>query len=76
MKLPFPLNKNTIVLSITGLVTFGFFFGGLFEILDYLIFKILLFFGYAAVLIYGFLQVSKSSEQKNRPEDLPQDDSN
>ena len=40
-------SKNTLALIYTGILVFGFFFSGLFGVLDYFIVKALLFTGFA-----------------------------
>ena len=59
----FVLTKNTFALILTALITFGFFFAGIFGILDYFIVKALLFLGFLLLAIYVFLIVS--AENKN-----------
>lgn len=58
MKL-FPLNKNTLALLLIAAVTVGFFVGGLLEILDYFIVKILLFASVLALAIAAFYLSNK-----------------
>ncbi len=40
-------SKNTLALIYTGILLFGFFFSGLFGVLEYIIVKALLFTGFA-----------------------------
>lgn len=47
-------SKNTLALIYTGLLVFGFFISGIFDVLDYIIIKLLLFTGYA---LLGFILV-------------------
>ncbi|NRA91769.1 MAG: hypothetical protein HRU26_03635 [Psychroserpens sp.] len=63
------IGKNTIALIISGILVLGFFFAGVFGVLDYLIVKALLFSGFtifAAVLIWVAL---KNQDQKKAPQD-------
>uniref|UniRef100_UPI004048EBC8 hypothetical protein n=1 Tax=Gelidibacter sp. TaxID=2018083 RepID=UPI004048EBC8 len=63
------LNKNTIALTFTGIITIGFFVAGLFDVLDYFIVKLLLFISFALLIVYLILMVLKqTSENKNHPE--------
>lgn len=71
----FPLNKNTMTLMSTGLISIGFFVAGMFEVLDYFIIKVLLFVGFAMLILVAFVYAFKSDMKKNRPEDDLQDDS-
>lgn len=48
------LSKNNLALIYTGILVFGFFISGLFDILDYIIVKLLLFTGFA---LLGFILV-------------------
>ncbi len=48
------LRKNTLALIYTGILALGFFIAGLFDVLDYIIVKLLLFTGFA---ILGFILV-------------------
>lgn len=70
----FPLNKDTISLSISSLVAIGFFVAGLSEVLEYFIIKALLFMGFGALFIVAIFFTLKNNTIKNRPEDKPQDD--
>jgi membrane protein implicated in regulation of membrane protease activity len=74
MKL-FPLNKNNIALILVGAIAIGFFVAGLFEVLDYVILQVLLFIGYATLLVFAFYYAVKNYK-KNRLENNLQDDSN
>ncbi|WP_411767004.1 hypothetical protein [Winogradskyella sp. A3E31] len=62
------LSKNNVARALTILVVAGFFITGLFDILDYVIVKIILF-GSTAVLLIGFLYILFMEETKKRPED-------
>ena len=70
----FPLNKDTISLSISSLVAIGFFVAGLSEVLDYFIIKALLFMGFGALFFVAIFFTMKNNAIKNRPEDKAQDD--
>jgi hypothetical protein len=71
----FPLNKNTIALSSVAIITIGFFIAGLYEVLDYIIVKVLLFGGLGILMIIAITHAIKSEVKKNRLEDELQDDS-
>jgi len=43
------ISKNNLALIYTGILMFGFFFSGVFDVLDYIIVKALLFLGFAAL---------------------------
>ena len=70
----FPLNKHTAPLLLVAVVAIGFFIGGLFEVLDYFIIKVLMFMAYGALLILG-IGYALLNDKKKRLEDTPQDDS-
>ncbi|MFD1064247.1 hypothetical protein ACFQ1Q_13405 [Winogradskyella litorisediminis] len=74
MKLWFPLNKNTISLSIAGMITILFFISGTLDILDYVIVKILLIILTGGLALIVSVILFKKSLTKNRPEDELQDD--
>lgn len=42
-------SKNTLALIYTGILVFGFFISGIFDVLDYIIVKALLFTGFASL---------------------------
>ncbi len=49
------ISKNTLALIYTGILVFGFFISGIFDVLNYLIVKALLFTGFAilgAILVW------------------------
>jgi hypothetical protein len=71
----FPLNKNTLALIVVAAVGIGFFVAGLFEVLDYFIFQVLIFLGYGVLIIMA-VNYGIKNDKKNRPEDELQDDSN
>ena len=70
-----PITKNALVLSLVCIVTMGFFIGGMLEILDYFIIKVLLFGSYGVLLFLAIKYALKNDIKKNRPEDKFQDDS-
>lgn len=70
----FTLTKNNIALIVVAIVAIGFFVAGLFKVLDNFLVKALFFMGYGALLITA-LYFALFGQQKNRPEDVPQDDS-
>jgi membrane protein implicated in regulation of membrane protease activity len=72
----FSLNKNSLALILVGAVAIGFFVAGLFEVLNYFILQILLFLGYATLVVLALTHAIKNERKKNRPEDNLQDDSN
>lgn len=43
-------SKNTLALISTGIILFGFFISGIFDVLDYLIVKALLFTAFATLV--------------------------
>lgn len=69
-----PLNKNSIAIIIAVIITLGFFLAGLFEILDYIIVKILLFLSFGLLFVVATSYAIKNDTKKNRPEDKLQDD--
>lgn len=71
----FPINRNSIALSVVAFVSIGFFVAGLFDVLDYFIMKALLFTGYAVLLVIALIHAFKNEDKKNRPEEILQDDS-
>lgn len=56
-------------------MTIGFFIAGLLEILNYFIIKVLLFIGFGVLFFMAGYYGLKNENEKNRPEDIPQDDS-
>lgn len=44
-------SKNTLALISTGIILFGFFISGIFDVLDYLIVKALLFTAFATLVV-------------------------
>ncbi len=61
-------SKNTIALTVTGIIAIGFFVAGLFNVLDYFIVKLLLFAGFAMLMIYVvYIVVKQYNETKNHP---------
>ena len=71
----FPINRNSIALSLVGFVTIGFFIAGLVKVLDYFIIKALLFSGFGLLFIVALFYTFKNDDKKNRPEEKLQDDS-
>ena len=60
-------SKNTLALIYTGVLLFGFFISGIFNILDYIIVKLLLFAGFAllgVVLVWIVLKDTEVTKQK------------
>ena len=72
----FPINKNTISLAVVTVILLLFFVAGAFDVLDYVIIKILLIGLTSVVAIVIAANFFKNSLKKNRPEDKLQDDSN
>ncbi len=55
-------SKNTLALIYTGVLLFGFFISGVFDVLDYIIVKFLLFTGFALlVFILVWIAVKNSN---------------
>ena len=69
----FPLNKNNLALIVVAAVGLSFFVAGLFEVLDYFIFQVLLFLGYGVLLVMAIYHGIKN-DKKNRLKDKLQDD--
>ncbi|RNC87000.1 MAG: hypothetical protein ED556_06135 [Winogradskyella sp.] len=76
MKLPFPLNNNTISLCFVAIITLIFFIAGLFDVLDYIIFKVLLIGLTGTLALIVSVILFKKSLKKNRLENKSQDDYN
>ena len=70
------LTRNNVVLGGVVVISMGFFFAGVFDVLDYLIVKILLLTGFAVLFTVAVLVVLDEKRKKNRPEEILQDDSN
>ena len=70
----FSLNKNTIALSSAVIIVIVFFIAGLFNVLDYMIIKIVLFVGTTVLAIISLVLLFKNNAKKNRLEAIPQDD--
>ncbi|RZN80912.1 MAG: hypothetical protein EVB11_11125 [Winogradskyella sp.] len=75
-ELPFPLNNNTLSLSFVVIITVLFFVSGAFDILDYVIIKIILIGLTASIGVIVSIILFKKGLIKNRPEENPKDDSN
>ncbi|WP_299114418.1 hypothetical protein [uncultured Winogradskyella sp.] len=75
-KLPFPINNNTISLSFVAIITIVFFIAGLFDVLDFIIIKVLLIGLTGALGLIVSIILFKKGLIKNRPEENPKDDSN
>lgn len=58
------LNKNNLALIYTGILFLGFFISGIFDVLDYVIVKALLFIGFAALIIILVLIAFKELDSK------------
>jgi len=60
------LTKDHIMLITTAAITLGFLLAGIFNVLDFLIVKALLFGAYATLLLYVIINTStKSSKKEN-----------
>jgi hypothetical protein len=70
-----PLNKNSIALIFVAIIAIGFFAAGLFEVLDYVIIKALLFTGFGFLFVIAIVFTIKNENKKNRPKETLQDDS-
>ncbi|WP_431135298.1 hypothetical protein [Psychroserpens mesophilus] len=57
-------SKNTLALIYTGILLFGFFISGIFDVLDYIIVKFLLFTGFALLVFILIWIVIKDSYSK------------
>lgn len=68
------INRNTIILAGTGIITVSFFVAGITRVLDYFIIKALLFSGFLLLLALTVITVLSEVHKKNRLEDIPQDD--
>ncbi|NRR92229.1 hypothetical protein HSX10_11685 [Winogradskyella undariae] len=71
-----PKSKDKIALTLATLVALGLFISGLFDLLDYLFIKIILFTSFGFLFIIACLYAFKNKAEKNRLEDTPQDDFN
>ncbi|WP_299367569.1 hypothetical protein [Winogradskyella sp.] len=65
----FPLNRNSLALTIVGIIGVGFFIAGLLKILDYFIVKALLFGSFGVLFIIASWHALKNNSKKNRPEE-------
>ncbi|TCK68947.1 hypothetical protein DFQ05_0457 [Winogradskyella wandonensis] len=74
-RLPFPLNYNTVSLCIIAIVALTFITAGIFDVLDYVIFKILLIGLTAALAIIVSVILFKKDIKKNRLTTNLKDDS-
>ncbi|WP_296312126.1 hypothetical protein [Winogradskyella sp. UBA3174] len=70
-----PINKDTIPLILATVIVFGFFIGGMFEVLDYFIVKAVLILSFCSLFGLALFFAAKNNAKKNHPEDIPQDDS-
>ena len=57
-------NKNTLALIYTGILFLGFFLSGIFNILDYIIIKLLLFLGFTLLGLGLIWIVVKEKDNK------------
>ena len=76
LKLPFELNKDTISLSSIVIIVLTFFITDILDVLDYVIFKVLIIGSVAVLVVIVSVLLFKSHIIQNRPEEKPQDDSN
>ena len=60
-------SKDTWILIFAATIGAGFFVGGLFDVLDYIIVKILLWGGFAIMFAYIVFMLVKDFEQKKSP---------
>ena len=70
-----PTTKDAIALTCVTLLALGLFVSGLFDVLDYVIVKGMLFIGFGGLFVAAIIIAFKNETKKNRPEDEPQDDS-
>ena len=71
----FSLTKNSVAILCVAVLAIVFFVGGLFDVLDLFIVKVLLFLGYGALVTVAISYALKNNSKKNRPEDQLRDDS-
>jgi hypothetical protein len=69
-----PTTKDAIALICVTLLALGLFISGLFDVLDYVIVKAMLFLGFGALFVAALIFAFKNESKKNRPEDELQDD--
>ncbi len=62
-----PTSRNSIALTFVLIITLGFFTGGLFDVLDYLIIKFIIVVGFLTLVFTGFYFAVQN--KKNRFED-------
>ncbi|WP_179320414.1 hypothetical protein [Winogradskyella helgolandensis] len=74
----YSISKDTIALLAVTMIVLGLFLSGLFDVLDYLIIKALLFFSFGTLFILACIYAIKNDTdtEKNRPEEALQNDSN
>ena len=70
-----PTSTDSIALTCVLIITISFFTAGLFDVLDYLIVKAILFTSFGGLVIIAIYFALKNDDKKNRPEDKLQDDS-
>ncbi len=63
----FPINKNTIALSLTFIIVITFFAAGVLDVLDYFIVKSLLFLAYGILFIYALIYIQSNEKKKKKP---------
>ncbi|MFK7832503.1 MAG: hypothetical protein AB8B52_04430 [Winogradskyella sp.] len=70
-----PTTKDSLALTGVAFIALGFFVAGLFNILDYFMVKLLLYFGLAFMFALVIRYAIKNDSKKNRFEDERQNDS-
>lgn len=70
----FSFTRNNMVLAGVIIITLGFIVAGVFDVLDYLIVKFLLFSGFTALFVMAVLVIIDEKKRKNRLGDNSQDD--
>ncbi|MUU78269.1 hypothetical protein [Winogradskyella endarachnes] len=74
MRFKTTITKDSIALIIVTVTAVGFFFAGIFDILNYIIVQVLLFLCLAVLLGLGLNFAIQNEKKENRPKDKLQDD--
>ena len=70
----FSFTRNNLVMGGVIIITLGFIIAGVFDVLDYLIVKFLLFSGFAVLFVVAVLVIIDEKKRKNRLGENSQDD--
>ncbi|NNC44614.1 MAG: hypothetical protein HKN99_01890 [Winogradskyella sp.] len=62
----FSFTRNNLVMAGVIIITLGFIIAGVFDVLDYLIVKFLLFSGFAVLFVVAVLVIIDEKKRKNR----------